>query len=487
MKRLFGADGIRGIIDQYPFRAEDLARLGQSLAHWWLEDEKRPIILLGTDTRESNQRIKSPLVDGLTQAGVEVWDAGILPTSAISYLVASNPDLLGGVMVSASHNPIFENGLKVFNQAGAKLSDEHEHQIEELFFLPNLTFRFRKSPAQVRTKSDALHNYIHATVKKFEHLSYPKSKKILVDCANGASYFTTQAIFHKLGIHYTLHNIAPDGTNINFGVGSEYVRKFPRQFAEDVKHSDAMLGIAFDGDADRVVFVDRDGVFYDGDMLLSMLAPFLQERGLLNNSTVVITQMANSGLAAHLDTFKIQTRQVNNGDKYITDMLMQDNHTLGGEQIGHIIIRDDETHITGDSLNTTLWILSALFEQDCSLNELMRGMRKWPQINVSVGLGGRMISKTETIPGLDERKQQVMGKISDLSHFECRPASTEPVYRIMLEARETPVHVLTEHALALTNHIQQMLNKEGEPIEVLDCVRGGLITHLSRESQAAVY
>lgn len=475
MKRLFGADGIRGIIDQYPFRPGDLALFGQSLAHWWLEQEQKPVILLGTDTRESNQRIKRPLVDGLTQAGVEVWDAGILPTSAISYLVASNPDLLGGVMVSASHNPIFENGLKVFNQSGAKLSDEHEHQVEELFF-SNATFRFQEFPAQVRTKSDALHDYIQATVTKFAHLSLPKNKKILVDCANGASYFTAQAIFHKLGIHYTLHNISPDGTNINFGVGSEYVRKFPRQFAEDVKQSEAMLGIAFDGDADRVVFVDRDGVFYDGDMLLAMLAPFLQKRGLLNNNTVVITQMANSGLAAHLDTFKIQTRQVNNGDKYITDMLLQDNHILGGEQVGHIIVRDDSTHITGDSMITTLWILRALFEEACSLNELMHGMKKWPQINVSIGLGKRIISKSEPIPGLEKQKQRVLVQIKDLSHFECRPASTEPVYRIMLEARETPVQVLSEHALALANHIQKTLNKEGEAVEVLDCVHGGMIT-----------
>lgn len=475
MKQLFGADGIRGRIDQYPFRVEDQIRLGQSLAQWWLDRGPEPVLLVGTDTRESNQRIKAALVDGLTKAGIQIWDAGILPTAALSFLIAQNTDLSGGIMISASHNPIFENGIKVFDERGMKISDDQEDDIENLFSTET-SGHFRSGrPASVRTANHLIEQYTRSMVDQFADID-GSGQKLLVDCANGASYRTAQTVLSKLKIHYSIHNVIPDGTNINFGVGSEHVRKFPQEFASELHKSGANLGVAFDGDADRVVLVDSDGVFYDGDMLLSIATFFMQNSNLLRSSKVVITQMSNSGLTEHLANHGIQTQVVRNGDKYITNVLVDKDLSLGGEQIGHLIFRTDPLNVTGDGLRTLLWILKAVSEtSDATLHDLMQGMKKWPQINASVMLGGRRFSPFEEIPGLDESKQKLCDAIEDLSRFECRPASTEPVYRIMLEAKDTPVPVLVQHAIRLAHHIQQHFEMQGEPIEILDCITGGTI------------
>jgi phosphoglucosamine mutase len=475
MKQLFGADGIRGKIDQKPFRTEDLSRLGNSLAQWWLDRTSTPILLIGTDTRESNQRIKAALVGGLTKAGIEIWDAGILPTAALSFLIAQSSELSGGVMISASHNPIFENGIKVFDGQGMKISDVEENMVEELFFSGQTELPHPYNPAKVRSASHLIEQYTQALINEFKHAEWRKNK-ILVDCANGASYRTVQSVLYGLGLHHAVHNIIPDGTNINFGVGSEYYRKFPLEFAHELRISGADLGVAFDGDADRVVFVDQDGILYDGDMLMAIATFFMRDQHMLKNNRVVITQMSNSGLTEHLKSLGIQTEVVGNGDKYITDILVADDLSLGGEQIGHLIFHTDSRYVTGDGLRTFLWILEALAQnKGVELRDLMQGMKKWPQINVSVMLGERIFSRSEEIPGLAECKARVQDEIKDLSRFECRPASTEPIYRIMLEAKNTPLPVLTQQAMGLARHIQKHFGKQDEPIEILDCVNGGKI------------
>ena len=477
MKRLFGADGIRGNIDQYPFRGTDQVRLGQSLAQWWCRQVDKPEILLGTDTRESNQRIKEALVEGLTCAGVMVWDVGIIPTAAISFLVASQANLGGGVMISASHNPIFENGVKVFDARGMKIHDSQEKEIEDIFFSSEITeFSEHLKRAYLCPVKDLMKQYTQSLISEFKDAGWRK-EKILVDCANGAAYLTTPTVLSGLGLHYILKNANPDGTNINSGVGSEHYRKFPQEFAHDIVKSGAELGIAFDGDADRVVFVDRDGILYDGDMLLAMVAFSLQEQKILKNNRVVITQMSNSGLTAHLENSAMTTQTVMNGDKYITDVLVADDFTLGGEQIGHLIIHTDPQHVTGDGLRTALWVLSALSRQPgLSLHDLTHGLKKWPQVNVSAKLGERMLSKTQEIIGLDELKKRVWDEIDDLTRFECRPASTEPVYRVMLEARATPLLVLAGYAYGVARFVQKALDKSEEPVELIDCINGGEIS-----------
>ncbi len=477
MKKLFGADGIRGITDQYPFRKEDQKRLGQALAQAWFRYSGKPVILLGTDTRESDQRVKEALVEGLTYSGVEVWDVGIIPTAAISYLVAGHADLHGGVMVSASHNPIIENGIKVFDERGMKISDKQEAELEDVFFsteTKELSERLRR--AYLCPMPGFTDRYIQSLIAEFSEIQWCPYK-ILVDCANGAAYYSAPRVLSKLGLRYILKNAQPDGTNINSQVGSEHYRKFPQEFAGEIIKSGAEFGIAFDGDADRVIFVDRDGIPYDGDMLLAIIAFSLQEQNLLSNNQIVITQMSNSGLAEHLGNAGIAIQTVNNGDKYITDRLVSNNITLGGEQIGHLIIRTTLQHVTGDGLRTALWVLAALSRQPgLSLRDLTRGLKKWPQVNVSARLGGRMLSKTEEIPGLDELKQRVWNEIGDLTRFECRPASTEPVYRVMLEAHATPLPILAGYAYGVARFVQKALGKNEEAVELMDCINGGLIS-----------
>ena len=476
-KQLFGADGIRGNIDQYPFRQEDLIKLSQALAKWWLNKRiHQPVVLLSMDTRESSQRIKFILDEGFRRAGVEIRDAGILPTAAISFLVARNPELTGGVSITASHSLLWESGIKVFDQKGVKLSDSDEREIENFFHSDAHETGNQNHISKVHSETDYLQQYIQGMVNEFSAVNWRKDR-ILVDCANGATYQSAGPIFNTLGIPHLLRNVVPNGTNTNISSGSEHVRTYPLEFAKEIQTSGAHLGMALDGDADRVVFVDKQGLFYDGDMLLAILAIFLDEKKLLKNKRVVITQMSNSGLIEHLGNHGIQTQQVNNGDKHITDVLLKDDLTLGGEQIGHIIVRNNDFRITGDGLYTGLWILKALSQvSNPTLHDLLHGLRKWPQINASVMLGGRIHSKSEKIPGLAELREQVRNEFPDLSRFECRPASTEPVYRIMLESRDIQVPVLVEQALRLARHVQSHYDRLGEPIEILDCVTGGRIS-----------
>ena len=430
---------------------------------------------MGTDTRESQQRIKGPLVTGLAGMGVDVLDGGVLPTAAISYLIASDPALSGGVMISASHNPVFENGIKVFDRRGMKIKDDDEQTIEENFLAPDGLASNAPMAGHVLTDKSLEQRYVQGLIDEFKYVSW-RGDKLLVDCAQGATYRVAQSVLGKLGLHYQLQNTSPDGTNINQEAGSEQVRKAPRDFADEIRSSRAELGIAFDGDADRVVFVDREGILYDGDLLLAILAHELQAEKRLKGNTVVITQMANSGLAEHLGKFGIQTKVVHNGDKYITDMLVEHDLALGGEQIGHLIVHTDSRHVTGDGLRTALWVLSYLAKHPgMSLRDLTQGMRKWPQVNISVHLGEKHLEGKKKIAGLAELLACLQEEIKDISRLECRPASTEPVYRIMLEARETSLETLTDVACGIALHIQKTLGVAGEPVDILDCVSGGRI------------
>lgn len=479
MIKLFGADGIRGKVDHSPFQSEDLDRLGRCLAAWWLDRYPSPTILLGTDTREASQRMKTALVGGLTRGGVEVLDGEILPTAAVSNLITSLPDVNGGIVITASHNPIIEDGIKVFDHNGCKLNNEEELELETLFFDENSRLPYATRSSQLWTMKNASQKYATALAHEFLNLErYPY--RLLIDCANGASYYVAQLLFSKLDLRAAYLNVSPDGTNINRNAGSEYVRRRPERFFHEMLRHQADLGLAFDGDADRVVIVDQEGRFYDGDMLLSIMAFHLRAQQELKGNAVVTTQMSNNGLIRHLNSNGIHTNEVRNGDKYITDRLLEQGFTLGGEQIGHIIVQANSQRVTGDGLYTALWVLAALAQNPgVSLYELTYGLRKWPQVNLSAYLGDRIFHPAQEIPGLELLKEQVRQQIPDLSRFECRAASTEPVYRIMLEAEHTSLKQLTKLALRLAKHVQKELDKQDQPIEVLDCVNGGVISHLA--------
>ena len=475
--KLFSADGIRGIIGKPPLKRENVEYLGRALASWLRQTAFAPIFLLGTDTRESSQCLKAALTDGLTRGGIQVVDAGILPTAAISYLIVNKGIFAGGAMVSASHNPIVENGIKVFDERGAKIADDTEQFIESLYF-GNTTLPFEIRPAVMIPQPDFVQQYAKALARELS--TYPMSTpntRIVIDCAQGAVSTVAPLVLDSLHIPYTAINISPDGTNINHHAGSEYVRLNPYLLAQDVRRYRANIGVAFDGDADRGVFVDSLGQLYDGDLLLAILALAYQRERRLQQNTVITTAMSNSGLAHYLRQHKITTRVVENGDKYITRTLIADDLTLGGEEIGHIIAHTDNLHVTGDGLRTALLVLSALAAlPGARLSDLVPGMRKWPQIKASVwiGRGPRLLHQDE-IPGLSTVLQKTREAIADLTKLECRPASTEPVYRIMLEARITDSKTLAQHTHRIATHIQQHLGRVGSPISILDCANGGCI------------
>jgi phosphoglucosamine mutase len=474
MNKLFGADGIRGAIGRYPFRVEDVERLGRAVAAWLREISLAPAFLIGTDTRESSQRLKAAFIDGLTRAGIHVVDASVLPTPAVSYLIARKGVFAGGAMVSASHSPVVENGFKFFDQGGTKIRDEEEALIETLFFGSEvLPLQSRRAPTT--REPDYARQYAYALAHEYRDREWHQ-RRIVVDCANGATYRVGPLVLSKLGVPHTLLNVSPDGVNVNRQAGSEFVRMDPQQLATCLRTYDAEVGVAFDGDADRVLLVDRDGHLYDGDMVLAMLALKLHREGNLPEKTLVATQMSNTGLAHYIRQYGLRLHSVRNGDKYVTQALLKHGWALGGEEIGHVILHTDKLHVTGDGLRTALAVLSELIgSPGVTLRDLAPGMRKWPQVKASVGLEHRVVTQSVDIPGLENMLDQTRRAIPDLSHIECRPASTEPVYRIVLEAQATPVSILAEHALRLGQHIQRCLRCPTQGIHILNCVNGGQI------------
>ena len=474
MDRLFSADGIRGRIDYGILSSESLERLGMALAIWWESQDHSAKILIGRDTRESGERIKQHLVKGLTRGGVKVIDGGILTTPAISFLIIETGDFSGGISISGSHLPVIENGIKVFNRNGIKIDDETELNIEGIYAskLP----RYKSfSPVMVANAYGLVELYIEKLISEFDLECL--GKKIAIDYANGAASVVAERTFSKLKIKPLSINMSPNGANINRRAGSEYARHSPREFASEFKRYGCEIGIALDGDADRVAFIDKDGKFYDGDMILAMLALDLKKQGRLKNGTVVITQMSNTGLQHHLGNCDIKTKTVRNGDKYITDMILNEDLILGGEQIGHVIIHTNKARVTGDGLRTALWVLSELCNEPMAeIGDLMGGLKKWPQVNASVYLNQRTTLKSDQIPRLAELLNQIQKQIPDLSRLECRPASTESSYRFMLEARETPIPVLAGLANRVAQLVQRELQSDGCPVEILDCINGGHLT-----------
>lgn len=476
MNNLFGADGIRSVIDRHPLRSEDAYRIGRSLAVLLRQVSPSPWFLIGTDTRESCQRLKTALIDGLTHAGVRVVDAGILPTAAISYLVASTGYFIGGAIISASHNSSVENGAKFFDERGIKLNRDRELQIENLFF-GDAPLPYQARPETVVEEPELAHQYVRAMAREFRDFNW-RDCRLVVDCSHGSAYKIFPEILEVLKAPYTLIHANPDGTNINWQSGSEFTRTLPNQLAERVRTSKARVGVALDGDADRMVLVDSKAHLYDGDSQLAILGTSYAKTKKLHHRTVVATEMSNSGLARYFRHQEIKTRIVENSDRCVTKALLDEDLNLGGEQIGHIIYRDSDQHVTGDGLRSTLLVLRELIQQPgLELRNLVEGLHKFPQVKASIYLGRLTRSTKEEIPGLPEMIEQVKGKISDITKFDCRPASTEPVYRIMIEARHTDLYTLAGHAMRLGNHIQSQLNCTNKGIVIFDCVNGGCLTN----------
>tara|TARA_B100000963_G_scaffold13858_1_gene10687 strand:+ start:60 stop:1427 length:1368 start_codon:yes stop_codon:yes gene_type:complete len=425
-KKLFGTDGIRGKVNGDKVNALMAVNIAMAAGEYFYgkAGTKRPRVLIGKDTRLSGYMLEPALVAGFTSLGIEAITTGPLPTPGVSLLTnVLRCDL--GVMISASHNPYQDNGIKLFNSQGYKLSDEVEYEIEKLLHKgPTLTNA--KNLGRARRMEDAIGRYIELIkliLKKDENLL---GMKIVLDCANGAGYKVgTEALF-ELGCEVVSIHKNPDGTNINENCGA----MFPNEMALKTREEKADLGIALDGDADRVVFSDENGKLIDCDQILGVLALNLYNQKKLKNNTVVGTIMTNIGFENFLNDNNINLKRVNVGDRYILDEMLNNNYNLGGEPSGHVIMSDHTK--SGDGLLTAIKIISLLKKSRKKASEFLRPFRITPYKIKNLKKINNNILETESVKN-SLKKLQLDLKNKYNGRLLVRPSGTEPIVRILVE------------------------------------------------------
>jgi phosphoglucosamine mutase len=424
-RKYFGTDGIRGQVGTAPISADFILRLGNAYGQSLVKNaQRKPQVIIGKDTRISNYMFEAALEAGLVAAGVDVQLMGPMPTPAVSHLTrALRAD--GGIVISASHNPHHDNGIKFFSAEGEKLDDATEAAIEAALELPFVTVASEQLGKAVRTR-DAVGRYVEAckgTVPRHFNL---QGMRIVLDCANGATYQVAPIVFRELGAQVEVIGDKPNGVNINAGVGSTY----PETLAARVLESGADLGIAFDGDGDRVMFVDAQGRIVDGDGLLYVLACDWQQSGRLRG-TVVGTLMSNYGLEKALTTRGIAFQRAKVGDRYVHQALVEGDGILGGEASGHILCLDRVN--TGDGIVSALQVLEVLKRTGKSLGVALAGLEMLPQKTVNVRLSGNAKQVVEAVSVM-AALAQAQASVSGHGRAFLRPSGTEPVVRVTVEA-----------------------------------------------------
>jgi phosphoglucosamine mutase len=431
-RQYFGTDGVRGRVGVPPITPELVLKLGWAagcvLAADAVRAGDRPGVLIGKDTRISGYLLEAALEAGLSAAGVDVYLSGPLPTPAVAYLTRALR-LSAGVVISASHNPYDDNGIKFFSGGGAKLPDAVEHAIEQRMEEP-LACVASADLGKARRLSDAPGRYIEFCKSTFPNDLDLKGWKIVVDCAHGAGYHVAPPVFHELGAEVVAVGNAPDGLNINAGVGATN----PEHLMRAVVAHQADIGIALDGDGDRLVMVDREGNAYDGDQLLYIIAMDYRRRGALIGG-VVGTLMTNLGFEKALAAQGIVLERARVGDRYVLERLAEKGWLLGGENSGHLLCLDK--HSTGDAIVAALAVLRALIEQGRTLAEAAAPVELYPQrlINVPVRRGWDW-SKNDAARAAERAANASLG---DAGRVLLRPSGTEPVLRVMVEARDRAV------------------------------------------------
>lgn len=427
MRRLFGTDGVRGIANE-ALSCERAMQIGRALGAVLSSRHKyRPKVLIGMDTRISSPMLACAISAGLCSVGSDVVNLGVVPTPAVAYLVKKYR-AKAGVMISASHNPYLYNGIKIFGDAGYKLSDELEEQIESIVLDNTPPCRPAAADQLGRYKDApyALHDYVlylsHTTETSLEGM------RLVIDCANGAASTTAKALFEGLGAECILLSRSPDGVNINAACGSTDMATL----REEVLKQKADVGVAFDGDADRFLAVDEKGNEVDGDFIMAILALHLKEQGRLKGNTVVGTVMTNYGFTKFCEREGIRYIAAKVGDRYVLEMLNQEGYVFGGEQSGHIIFREFAT--TGDGQLTAVQLLSHLKSTGKPLSELCGVMKKYPQttVNITADQSDKINFFTdEEIKGI---LAEAEARIGDSGRLVVRPSGTEPVIRVMVES-----------------------------------------------------
>ncbi len=426
MKALFGTDGIRGEAGQFPLDPATVTAIGFSLASHLAASGARPKIITGRDTRESGASIEQALIDGASRAGAECLSAGVITTPGVAF-VTRKEQASAGVVISASHNPYHDNGIKIFAPSGRKMDDAVERQIEADIFsnievpaAPS-TVQSHASEAEEQLRDEYL-SFLAGDIGKGLDL---KGLTIVVDCANGASSALAPALFERLGAKVIAINASPDGRNINRDCGSLHIDSLRTKVVAE----QANLGVAFDGDADRSLFVDSEGNFVDGDATLWALANYLKAHGQLKGDVVVATVMSNIGLEIALQSAGIKLVRTDVGDKYVLEELLRLGASLGGEQSGHIILPD--LSLAGDGIITTLCLLRTLSESRKTLAEITAGFKRYPQILLNVRVREKVPFSDLVSVQAEVRKVEEL--LSHKGRLLLRYSGTEPLARVMIE------------------------------------------------------
>ncbi len=425
--RLFGTDGVRGTANVHPMTAEMALSLGQAIARIFRADgKKRRRIIIGKDTRLSGYLFEDALAAGICSMGVDVIQVGPMPTPAMAFLTA-DMRCQAGVMISASHNPYQDNGIKFFSSDGFKLPDAIERRIESLIASGELS-GLRAPPDEIGRAhriEDVAGRYVVFLKKTFPMDLSLDGMRVVLDCANGASYVVGPTALEELGAEIFRMGMTPNGRNINEGCGSLY----PEKVADKVKEVRADVGIALDGDADRVVMVDEKGVILDGDQLLALFAQDMLERGVLRGGQVVATVMSNLGLEKALEELGVGLLRTQVGDRYVVDAMREGGFNLGGEQSGHVVFLDHNT--SGDGLITALQVLAIMRRKGRMLSELTTDFVRYPQILVNIPVAEK--KPFEDLPEFVRLREKVESALGDRGRVLIRYSGTEPLARIMVE------------------------------------------------------
>lgn len=454
-RKLFGTDGVRGIANIEPVTAETALKLGRAAAHVFgaaasnshdIADRRK--IVIGKDTRLSGYMLENAMVAGITSLGVDVLIIGPLPTPGVAYITRSlRAD--AGIVLSASHNPYEDNGIKFFRHDGYKLDDDVEKRIEDIVFSGEIE-NIRPTATRIGKAfriDDALGRYVEFAKQSFPRGRTLDSLCIAVDCANGAAYKSTPCILRELGADVHVVNNTPNGTNINANCGSTH----PSEIQKAVKESQANIGITHDGDADRVLLCDEQGELVDGDEIMAIAALDFLKKGRLAANTLVATVMSNFGLDETLAAEAGKVLRTKVGDRYVIETMMREGLNMGGEQSGHMIFRDYAT--TGDGIVSALQILRIMIETGQPLSELKKVLRKYPQAQRNLKV--REKPALETLGGVQKLLREAEQNLNGRGRILLRYSGTEPKIRLLVEGRDEST--INSHADRIATAIQECI------------------------------
>ena len=424
MRKFFGTDGIRGQANTEPLTPHTLTRLGQAIGLHFMRGDHRHRVVIGKDTRLSGYMVESALAAGFVSVGMDVALVGPLPTPAVAMLTRSmRADL--GVMISASHNPFADNGIKLFDPDGVKLSDEVEREIEARLD-SSLLLALPPYLGQMTHLEDAVGRYVEYVKGSIPRHIHFEGLRIVVDCAHGAAYKVAPLVLKELGATVIPMSVTPDGQNINEECGATH----PQLMCDKVKEVGAHVGVALDGDADRVVFADENGKLIDGDQIMALIATDWHERGLLKGKGIVASLMSNLGLERYLEGRGLSLVRTSVGDRYVAEKMREDGYNVGGEQAGHIILSDYAT--AGDGLLTALQVLAVLTLKQKPASQVMKLFTPLPQVLKNVRLSPSLLK----IPEVEEILKKAHCKLGKNGRLVVRPSGTEPLIRIMAEGED---------------------------------------------------